>query len=125
VAFVEESSTRLEGGMTFTEINENLKILYFRIVLDDKNKPEPKLMFGVFYHIKKNKDSVKKFENLMGAFEYNDNKIFAKYPDIDYEDGAIKIAGKFNTADLLEINSSIELMEKVIQPAIRIYESIK
>lgn len=122
VAFVEESNTEIQKGQNFTEINDNLRVLYFRIVLDDKNQVEPQLIFGVFYEIKQFKDWVKKFENLMGNFEYVDSKLFAKFPNIDYEDSTFKIKGKFKKVDLLDINSSIELVEKVINPAIKLYE---
>ena len=122
VAFVEASNPDLQKGQNTTEINENLKILYFRIILDDKNQSEPHIIFGVFYNIKQYKDWVKKFENLMGQFEYVDSKLFATFPSIDYEDGTFKIKGRFKKVNLLEINSSDELIEKVINPAIKLYE---
>jgi hypothetical protein len=125
VAFVEDSDTELKRGQNYTEINESLKVLYFRIILDDKNIKEPQLLFGIFYEIEKFKDWVKKFENLLAAFEYSDNKLFTKFPNIDYEDGTFKLKGKFSKIDLLEINSSSELVEKVINPAIKLYKSRK
>lgn len=122
VAFVEEGKTEIQKGQNFTEINDKLKVLYFKIILDDKNQHEPQLLFGVFYEIKQFKDWVKKFENLMTHFEYVDNKLFAKFPNIDYEDGKFKLKGKFKKVDLLDINSSNELIEKVINPAIKLFE---
>ena len=122
VAFVEKSDEKAEKKQNFTEIDEHLKILYFRITLDDKNLSEPKLIFGVFYDIKQFKDWVKKFENLMGTFEYIDNKLFAKFPKIDYEDGTFRIKGIFKKIKLLDIESSKQLIEKVIEPAIKLYE---
>ncbi len=122
IAFVEETSTEFKKGQNFTEFNESLKVLYIRIILDDKNESEPQLIFGVFYNIKQKKDWIKKFENLMGQFEYVDNKIFAKFPNVDYEDGNFKIKGDFKKVNLLDINSSDELIEKVINPAVKIYE---
>lgn len=124
VAFVEETKTELKKGQNFTEINQDLKVIYIRIVLDDKNESAPQLIFGVFYEIEKHKDWIKKFENLMGQFEYVDNKMFAKFPNIDYEDGNFKIKGKFKKVNLLDINSSDELIDKVINPAIKLYEEI-
>jgi hypothetical protein len=122
VAFVEESNTDLQKGQSVTKINEKLKVLYFRIILDDKNQSEPQLIFGILYDIKKYKDWVKKFENLISHFEYNDNKLFAKFPNIDCEDNTFKVKGKLKKINLLDINSSNELIEKVINPAIKIYE---
>lgn len=122
VAFVEQTNTEIKKGQNVTEINDKLRVLYFRIILDDKNQSEPQLIFGVFYEIKQYKDWVKKFENLLGNFEYVDTKLFAKFPNIDYEDGTFKIKGKFKRVNLLAINSSNELIEKVINPAIRLFE---
>ncbi len=122
VAFVEESGTDLQKGQNITEINDELRVLYFRIILDDKKQTEPHLIFGVFYEIEQFKDWVKKFENLMGNFEYVDSKLFTKFPNIDYKDGTFKIKGKFKKVDLLDINSSEELIEKVINPAIKLFE---
>jgi len=70
VAFVEDTKTKSKKGQNFTEINKDLKVIYIRIILDDKNETEPQLIFGVFYEIEKHKDWIKKFENLMGNFEY-------------------------------------------------------
>jgi hypothetical protein len=122
VAFVDESNTEIQKGQNFTEITDKLRVLYFRIILNDKNQDEPQLIFGVFYEIKQFKEWVKKFENLLGNFEYVDSKLFAKFPNIDYEDGTFKLKGKFKKVDLLDINSSNELIEKVINPSIKLYE---
>jgi hypothetical protein len=122
VAFVEEDIAK---GQNFTEINKELRVLYFKIKLDEKNLVEPKLLFGVFYDIEKYKDWVKKFEHLMGTLEYVDDKMFSKFPDIDYGHSAFRIKGKFEIVNLLDINSSLELNEKVIEPAIKLYEQIK
>ena len=121
VAFVERFESDLSTSQTSTEINEQLRVLYFRITLDEKGLSEPKLVFGVFYDITKSKDWVKKFENLMGQFEYVDNKMFAKFPDIEYGDSTFKLKGKFKKVNLLDINSSDELIEKVINPALKLY----
>jgi len=50
--------------------------------------------------------------------------MFAKFPNVDYEDSIFKIKGKFEKVSLLDINSSDELIEKVINPVIKIYEGI-
>ena len=123
-AFVEETNTELKRGQNFTVINKELKVIYFRVILDDSKESESQLIFGVFYEIEKFKKWIEKFENLMGQFEYVDNKMFAKFPNVNYEDGNFKIKGKFKKVSLLDINSSDELIEKVINPAIKIYEGI-
>jgi hypothetical protein len=121
VGFVEKIDSEHSTSQSSTEINEQLKVLYFKITLDEKGLSEPKLIFGVFYDIMKFKDWVKKFENLMGHIEYVDNKLFVRFPDIDYADGTFKLKGKFKKVNLLDINSSDELIEKVINPALKLY----
>lgn len=124
VAFVEESNTEIIKGQNVTQINEALKVLYFKLILDDKNYEEPKLLFGVLFDINKYKDHIKKFENLMGYFEYVDRRMFSNYPNIEYEDGTFKLKGKFKSVNLLDLNSSLELNKMVIKPLINIYKKI-
>ena len=123
-AFVEDNKTELARGQNNTKINNALKVIYFRVVLEDNNEPNPQLIFGVFYEIEKLNNRINKFENLMGEFEYTDNKLFAKFPNIDYESAIFKIKGRFKKVNLHDINSSDELIEKVIKPVIKIYEGI-
>lgn len=125
VAFVEEELTDVKKGQNITEINENLQVLYFKFILDEKNIKEPELIFGVFYKIEKNKDWVKKFEHLMGTFEYIDIKLFLELPNIDYADSIVKLKGVFKKVKLIDINSSLELQNKVIQPIIEMYNKLK
>jgi|LSQX01.3.fsa_nt_gb hypothetical protein len=126
VAFVDDTSTEVIKGQNVTEINEKLKVLYFRVILDDINESEPQLVFGVFHNIQLIRDrKITKFENLMGHFEYAENKLFSQVPDIEYEDINFKLKGKFKKVNLLDINSSDELIEKVINPAIKIFEKVK
>lgn len=124
VAFVEKNLTKTNNGQNITGINKNLKVLYFKFILNEKNQKEPKLLYGVFYEVEQYKDWVKKFEHLMQTLESVDNKVFAKFPNIDYKDAVFKIKGKFKMTNLLEINSSLDLSDKVITPIIRMYEQI-
>ncbi|MEN8251365.1 MAG: hypothetical protein ABFS32_20715 [Bacteroidota bacterium] len=124
VAFVEGSDEEIKKSQNITIIDEELKVLYFRVVLNEKGASEPFLIFGVFYSIKQLKEWVKKFEQLMGVIEYTDKKLFDQFPNIDYQDATFRIKGKFKRVDLLDINSSTELIEKVINPAIKLYERI-
>jgi len=136
VAFVEESMVDLQkvdntltenlklrnGLASCTKINENSKILYFRFILDDINQSEPQLIFGILYDIQFYKDWVKKRGNLLVAVEYEDDKLLAQFPDIDYENDTFKLKGKLKRVNLLDINSTEELIEKVVIPAIQLYE---
>ena len=68
--FIPENITKLERGQTITKINKNLKLLFFRVVLNSKDIKEPKIYAGILYKIEK-KPQVKwnKFENFMGHIE--------------------------------------------------------
>ncbi len=87
VFFVPEERTKLERGQTITELSKDLKVLYLRIVLNDINIDEPTIYSGVLYNIQKKPQAkwVSKFESIMGHIEYNDDKIFKKPQEIDYE----------------------------------------
>lgn len=122
VAFVEDSNTELIKGQNKTAITNNLKVLYFRIILDENNLSEPNLLFGVLYDIEKCKDWIKKFENILGHIEYNDMKIFSTLPIFNYQDSTIKMKGELYSINLLDIKSSDELHEKVIEPVLELYK---
>jgi hypothetical protein len=125
-AFVTENQTATQGSKTNTEITDKLKVMYFRIILNDKKIKEPKLLFGTFYEIKALKEGgwITKFENLMSQFEYLDDKLFKNTPNVDFENSDFRLKGIFKEAHLLDINSSEELVSKVINPAIKIFDGI-
>jgi len=123
VFFVPEDKTERKGGQAITKIDENLKVLYLRILLNDKSVNEPTLYSGVLYNIhnKQKANWIVKFENMMGHFEYNDVKIFKDVAKIDYEDAYIKIEGELIKNNLFEINDSETILEKIIKPSLELY----
>ncbi len=126
VAFIRKPNNKENKGQTSTQIDKNLKVIYYRIILEDNQYTEPAILYGTFYDIEVKKDNkAKKFENLMGYFEYIDSKLFSKMPNVEYEDSNIKIKGKFKKQNLLAINTSEELMKKVIEPSLEIYNDIQ
>ncbi len=124
VFFVPEDKTKVKGGQTETEIDENIKILYLRIVLSDKTINEPVVYSGVLYNIQKKTlpKWITKFESVMGnIIEYNDDKIFKNPEQIDYEDSYIKLQGKLLKNNLFEINNSETILERIIKPSLELY----
>jgi len=123
VSFVPEDKTRIERGQTITEIDDNLKILYLRIIIRDKNINEPAVYSGVLYNIRKKPQAkwIGKFENIMGHLEYNDDKIFKNVEKIDYEDAYIKIQGELVKNNLFEINNSETILKKIIKPSLDLF----
>ncbi|MFC1580072.1 hypothetical protein ACFL4N_04100 [Thermodesulfobacteriota bacterium] len=123
VFFVPEDQTARQGGTTTTEIDDNLKVLYLRVVLNDGRIKEPEVHFGVFFNVKKqaNAKRIEKFEHLMGHFQYNDEKIFSDSQKINYEDARIKLKGSFVKCNLFAIKDSQTIAERIIKPALDLY----
>ncbi len=123
VFFVPEDKTKIERGQTITRIDENLKILYLRIVLIDKNINEPAVYSGLLYKIQNKPQAkwIRKFENIMGHLEYNGKKFFKNVEKISYEDVYIKLQGKLIKNNLFEINDSETILKKIIEPSLELY----
>jgi len=123
VFFVPEDKTERKGGQIITRIDENLKVLYLRIVLNDRSVNQPTLYSGVLHNIAKKPKAnwIVKFENMMGHFEYNDEKVFKNVEKIDYEDAYIKIQGELIKNNLFEIDDTEIIREKIIQPSLELY----
>ncbi len=120
VFFVPEEKTKLERGQTITMIDENLKVIFLRIVFNDKNINKPEIYPGVLFNVEKKPQAkwIKKFENLMGHIEYHGDKIFKNIDEINFEDAYIKFQGKFENKSLYDINDRETIINKIIKPSI-------
>lgn len=121
VSFVPEETTKLERGQTITNINDRLVILHFRFVLNDKEDNPPAVYSGIFHSIKAKAKWIKKFENAMGLFAYNDEKLFRNPKQVDYEDAHVKIRGAFVKNNLYDINDSEAILNRIIEPSLKLY----
>ncbi len=123
VFFIPEEKTALRGGGTITKIDKDLKILYLRIILYDKNIKEPTVYSGVLYDIEKKSEIEwpSKFEQVMANLEYNDNKVFKDINKINYENIYIKIQGELIKNSLYEITDSETIVKKIIKPSLELY----
>jgi len=123
VFFVPDEKTEIQGGVTTTKLDKDLKVLYLRFLLNDRSIEEPVVYSGVLHNIVKKPEvkDIKKFEHLMGHFEYNDVKIFKDVAKIDYEDAYINIKGELIKNNLFEINDSETILEKIINPSLALY----
>lgn len=120
VFFISEEFTEIEKGNTNTKISPNLKLIYIRIVLDDKDLREPKIYAGVLHHIVDKNN--KKFEASMASFDYRD--FILKDGEVDYEDTNIQLKGTFFSSHLYDLNESNQISGKIIKPLLKIYRSI-
>ena len=123
VFFIPEEKTALKGGVTVTKIEKNLKVLYLRIVLYDKNIKEPMVYSGVLYNIEKKPETkwITKFENVMVNLESNDYKVFQNIKKINYENAYLKIQGELIKNSLFEITDSETIVKKIIKPSLELY----
>jgi len=123
VFFVPEEKTALKGGTTFTKMDKDLKVLYLRILLYDKNIEEPTVYSGVLYNIEKKSKTkwFSKFEQAMSNLEYNDYKIFKNIQKINYENVYIKIQGELVKNSLFEITDSESIVKKIINPSLKLF----
>lgn len=127
IAFIPKENETLVKGQTVTPLRPETKVIYVRIVLEDKKISEPMIYSGVIYDFHKKNDASEwptKFEQLLTHFEYNESKVFSNPSDINFEDGRILLKGKLFETPLYDINSSEALNEKIIQPVLKLYSDI-
>jgi hypothetical protein len=127
VAFGPKESTPTILGQTRTPLSPDQKIIYVRVVLDDKAIFEPIIYSGVLYDFRKKTVEGKwpeKFEQLLTSIEYNEAQVFANPNIIDYENINFSLKGRLFNMPLFDIDSSIALSEKIIKPAIKLFEEI-
>ena len=125
VFFVPEEFT-IERGNTVTKFKDDLKIIYLRIVLHDKNIGEPKIYIGVLKGLSTKTEEKKwpeKVEHIMGHIEYNENKILKNISNIAYEDKYLTIKGKLIEANLFDVTNSNDIVNKLIKPTLEIFRT--
>ena len=126
VFFCPRAMTKVERGMTNTPITNELKVIYVRIILSGENVTEPQIWSGPLYNMAvKNEKYFKKFENVMGFLEYNEDRVFQTIANIDYEDPNIKFMGKLLINHLYDITDSDELVAKIIRPALEEFRQLQ
>ncbi|GFP32569.1 hypothetical protein HKBW3S42_00873 [Candidatus Hakubella thermalkaliphila] len=93
---------------------------------EPKNIDEPIVYLGVLYNIEKKPQAkgINKFESIMGYIEYNDDKIFKKPQEIDYEDAYVRLQGELIKNNLYDINDSQTLYDKIIKPSLELYRKL-
>ncbi len=125
VFYVEKDKTKINRGQTVTPLTKDTKIIYLRLVLNDKSLNEPRVYSGVLnnFERKSKREWPKKFEHIMGHIEYNDTKILKNFKKIEYEDSYVKFQGKLAENNLFEIENSEMIVNKIIEPCMKLYNS--
>ncbi len=118
VFFVPSSMIRLVKGQTETKFSENLKILVYRFVFIDNEIDEPSIFYGFLKNINKTnpeKEMPSKFEHAVSSVEA---KLPIKTGRFDYKDSNIKFDIDLARANLFSINTSEEIVSRLIKPSI-------
>ena len=121
VFFVEEDKTKYQKGQTITNLSQDPRVIYLRVIFEDPDIDQPKLQIGVLTDIIAHREVTKKFEQLMAHFTYVERRVFGNLPDVNYEDRYISMKGLLNSLNLFEINSSEAIIDKVIKPTLELY----
>lgn len=122
VFFIPKESTKIIKGQTITHFEDHPKILYFRIVLDDKDLNEPSVYYGVLTDIvKKKKTYPEKVEQIMASIEYNEAKLYSGGESINYEDAYSSFKGKLERINLFDLNTSEDVASKLVAPALELF----
>jgi hypothetical protein len=124
VYFAPTDRIKISGGQRETKIEPGLKILYFRLVLQDRSLNEPAIYSGVLYDIKNLSDKLNKFEACMTILENNDEKVFSNPENIDYIDLKIYLKGILLKNNLFDVNTSEDINQKIIKPTLDLYKTL-
>jgi hypothetical protein len=122
VFFVPEDRTKIIGGQTITPLDKNLKVLYFRVLLNDKEIGEPLIYSGPLYDIKKKPDiKWTKFEHAMSHLEFRGDQIFKSIKPVQHEDAYLSLQGELIRNNLYDVNDSEKIVKKIVGPSLRLY----
>lgn len=123
VFFVPKEFTHLEKGQTVTRFEDHPKIIYVRIVLDDKDISQPTIYFGVLEDFAKKggKSWPEKIEQIMASIDYNESKFILDREDINYEDAYVTFKGKLAHVHLYDIYTGEDVAKKLVAPALKMF----
>jgi len=113
------------GRTTTTPFTKETKVIFLRVILDDKNLKEPVVDYGVLFNFGDNQDKkFTKIEQLLSHMEYRENTAFQNPKLIDYEDGSVKFQGKMKRVNLFDLNSSEDVNASIVLPALKMFREI-
>ena len=129
ILFVPETETRFENGTTRTELTK--RSIYLRFLLDDYGATtfgnetllEPSIIYGVFTSITAKK-KVRKLEDILVHFEYNDDIVFSKLPILDFEDAYLRVVGTFVRVSLFSFSNAEAVETQLAEPALALYRTL-
>lgn len=123
VFYCPESMTELKGGQTITEFNSQLKILFVHIRIINKLIEQPQIVYGYINNIQCKKNDWRKFENITWVFASNGAKILKNINDVSYDDSYCSFKGAAGSCNLYDISNSEDVINKIINPALKLYRN--
>lgn len=122
--FAPSDCTKREKGQTFTPCTPDLKLIYMRVVLDDKDLPEPTIYFGILKDFKRltERDS-DRIDRLMTSIEYAESRVFADKEKVQYQDQNFSFTGTLKSVPLYDLNTSEDIASKIIAPVMQLFRS--
>lgn len=125
VFFVPKGSTK-DGSQTNTQVDDNLRVIYLRIVLNDDAKDfQPLVYSGVLSDIKNllGGSKLMKFENYPYHLELNERKVFQGKQVFDYKDSYISFHADLKRTHLFDLNDSDAIRREIIDPALNTFRA--
>jgi len=121
VFFAPKDAAQTTKGQTATSPGK--KVIYLRIVLDDKDLVEPTISFGILSFEKKNAagEWPTKFEHLMATIEYADTRVFKDPEAVDFQDPRYSLKGKLLAANLYDITDTEQIATRIIAPVLELF----
>ena len=127
VFFVEKEYTKQKSGVTLAPLTKDLKVIYLRIILNEKGINMPYIYSGVLYGFNKKSppnDWPKKAEEIPGHIEYSEDRILKNIDKIDYKDVRFEFKGSLIKNNLLDINTSEDIAKKIVEPTLDLYRKV-
>jgi hypothetical protein len=121
VAFVPEDCTKPHQGVTITPIKDSLRPLLLHVEAHWTGMERPVIHSGILDRVRSKRKDMSKFENLMFEFAYNPDEVFAKLPEIDYEDSYCTLTGRASSTPLFSLNSAQAVKDKLVDPMLKLY----
>ena len=131
VFFVPEHIYKLKQGQTVTTL-PTAGVMYLRFLLDGyssfsfggKEIDAPSLLFGVLHDASCPNGKKKKFEHLMGDFEYLEAKLLKDLPAVGLDEVSVMVSGTLQIVPLFTLTNSEAVNDRVVQPLVEQWRQV-
>lgn len=121
VFFAPEDMIKNSKGQTITSFENDPVVILLRVVFENPEIDQPRINVGFLSDFKQVNKDFHKVEKMLGHIGYYEERVYGNLPDIDYLDNYVGFKGKLLTVNLFDINSSEDVRNKLITPALKLY----